>query len=171
MKNIILVGFMGTGKTETAKILARELGRKYVSIDDIIEKRENRSITDIFAACGEKYFRDLEKEIIREISLEIDQVIDAGGGAVLDSDNMKNLSENGKIICLWSDPEEIYRRVKSSGHRPLLEARDPLKRITELLEERRSFYEKADIHVDTTDMSIDDTVNKIKGILNGEKNI
>ncbi|MFH1665170.1 MAG: shikimate kinase [Candidatus Omnitrophota bacterium] len=168
MKNIVLVGFMGTGKTAVAKSLARDTGKKYVSIDDLIEKREKRPINDIFRDDGEPYFRKVEKEIILEVSRGVSQVIDAGGGAVLDSGNIDNLKSNGMIICLWADPGTIYERTHGHAHRPLLNCDDPERKIRELLDIRRPFYAKADFHIDTTDLDINGVVKKIKNIISGE---
>ena len=162
MRNIVLVGFMGTGKTVVAKALARDMGKTYVSTDDLIEAREKRAIGEIFRDNGEPYFREIEKEVIREVSGETDQVIDAGGGVVLDGENMKNLRETGIIICVWADPKTICERTQKCGHRPLLNVNDPEKRIKELLDYRRPFYEKSDFHVDTTDMEINAVVDLIK---------
>ncbi|MGB3057214.1 MAG: shikimate kinase, partial [Candidatus Omnitrophota bacterium] len=97
MKNIVLVGFMGTGKTTIAKVLARSLGKKYVNTDDLIESREKKSINDVFKDDGEAYFRKVEKEVIKEASRQADQVIDAGGGVVLDPENMENLRMTGIV--------------------------------------------------------------------------
>ncbi len=169
MHNIVIVGFMGTGKTVIAKKLSKELGKKYVSTDDIIEKREGKKITEIFQGNGEAYFRKTEKEVVKEVSRKADQVIDAGGGVVLDKENMANLKKGGVIICLWADPETILERTRSHGHRPLLNVADPLGKIKELLESRRPFYEKADFHVDTTKGKIDSVVERIKEITYGEK--
>ncbi|MBU1084685.1 MAG: shikimate kinase [Candidatus Omnitrophota bacterium] len=169
MKNIVIVGFMGTGKTTTAKILARKLGIEYISIDDIIEQKEGRSISDIFAELGEGHFRETEKRTIKEMSGGSAKVIDAGGGAVLDPDNMKELKTGGVVVCLWASPEVIYERVKNEEHRPLLKVEDPLTRIKELIEKRRPFYEKADLHIDTTDLSLEETTDKIEGMLHDEK--
>ena len=164
-KNIILVGFMGTGKTVAARALAADMGKKYVSIDELIETREKKDIKDIFSDDGEPYFRKVEKEVIKEAAKKTDQVIDAGGGVVLDSENMKNLRENGIMICLWADPQVIYERTKEHGHRPLLNARDPEKSIKGLLDYRRPFYEKADFHVDTTSLDTAAVVKRIKRIV------
>jgi shikimate kinase len=170
MKNIVLVGFMGTGKTTIAKALARSLGKKYVNTDDLIESREKRSINDIFKDDGEAYFRKVEKEIIKEARRQADQVIDAGGGVVLDPENMKNLRMTGTIICLWADPDTIRERTKKYEHRPLLNVEDPKKRITELLDHRRPFYEKADFHVDTSAGDIGSAVEAIKKIVDRKGN-
>lgn len=168
MKNIVLVGFMGTGKTILAKALADDLGMEYVSIDDLIVQREGRPIKEIFAEEGEPYFRELEKRIVKEVSDGADQVVDTGGGVVLDSENMDNLVRGGTVICLWATPEAIYERTKNHTHRPLLNVEDPLGRIKELMEYRRPFYEKAECHIDTTDFSINDIMAKIKRKVSGE---
>ena len=168
-KNIVLVGFMGTGKTAVAKALASDLGMKYVSVDDIIEKREKRSINDIFGVDGEAYFRKVEKDVVLEISVSSGQVIDPGGGVVLDEENINNLKRNGVVICLWSAPSEIYARTKKHGHRPLLNVKDPMARIKELLEYRRPFYMKADIHVETEGMNVRQVAEKIRRMLDGHE--
>ncbi|MEA3490096.1 MAG: shikimate kinase [Candidatus Omnitrophota bacterium] len=167
MKNVVLVGFMGTGKTVIARVLARELDMTYVSIDDLIEGREKRPINDIFRDDGEPYFRKVEKEVVREVSEKEGQVVDAGGGVVLDGENMENLKRNGTVVCLWAAPEKISERTKKHGHRPLLNVDDPEGCIRELLDHRRPFYEKADHHIDTTELQLTDVVERIKGILNG----
>ncbi|RKY42202.1 MAG: shikimate kinase [Candidatus Makaraimicrobium thalassicum] len=164
-KNIVLVGFMGTGKTVVSRALAGDMGKAYVSIDELIEEREKKAINDIFRDEGEPYFRRVEKEVVKEVAEKLDQVIDTGGGIVLDSENMRNLRKNGVTICLWAGPRVIYERTKGHGHRPLLNTRDPEKSIKELLDHRRSFYEKADFRVDTTDFDIAAVVERIKGII------
>ena len=162
MKNIVLVGFMGTGKTVVAKALALSMGKRYVSVDELIEEREERSIKDIFEKDGEAYFRRIEKEIVKEVSGLEDLVLDPGGGVVLDGDNMRNLKENGTVICLWAEPEVIRERTSGSSERPLLNVKDPEARIREMLDERRPFYEKADMHIDTTELTVEETVSEIK---------
>lgn len=168
MKNIIIVGFMGTGKTAVARALARELDMAYVSIDQEIESRERRPIKDIFRDNGEPYFRKVEKEIVKEISAKGAQVIDAGGGVVLDSENMENLRKGGVVVCLWATPETIHERTSRSKHRPLLNVEDPLGRIRELLGYRKPFYEKADFHVVTDGESVENVVRKVRKIIHGE---
>lgn len=169
MKNIILVGFMGTGKTTVAKALARDLKMTYVSIDELIKKREKKAINNIFRDEGESYFRKIEKEVVKEVMQKTGQVVDAGGGACLDHENMENMKKSGLVVCLWTDPTVIYERTKKCGHRPLLNVDDPGKRIQELLDHRRSFYEQADFHVDTTEFDINVITEGIKRIANEEK--
>ena len=165
MKNIVIVGFMGTGKTVIAHRLAEGMKRSYVSTDDLIEKKENRSIRAIFREEGEPYFRGVEKEVIKEVAAKDDQVIDAGGGVVLDSENVDTLKKTGIMVCLWAEPKTIYERTREYGHRPLLNVEDPEKKIKELLDYRRPFYEKADHHIDTTELNVDEIVSRIRKIV------
>ncbi len=167
MKNITLVGFMGTGKTSTAKVLARYTDRAYVSTDEMIENREKRAITDIFKESGEPYFRKVEKEVVTELGGKEGLVIDAGGGVVLDGANMASLKANGIVVCLWASPETIHERTKRHNDRPLLNVADPVNKIKELLETRRSYYEKADLHVETDGLEPKEVAERIKKIVNG----
>ena len=165
MKNIVLVGFMGTGKTAVAKRLAHELKMKYIATDDIIEKREKKPVNDIFANDGEPYFRKVEKEVVENVSSMSGVVVATGGGVVLDNENMENLRKNGVVISLNATPEEILERTKSYAHRPLLNVPDPLGKIKELLKERAPYYEKADYQVDTSGKALKGIVEEVKGII------
>ena len=153
MKNIVLVGFMGTGKTTIAKALAKKLGMKYISTDRLIEEKERSTIHEIFSKKGEKYFREAEKSIIKDVSRMENIVLDAGGGAVIDPENVRRFKEKGIVISLWAEPEEILERTKKYTHRPLLDVGDPLARIKELLLARKPFYDRADYHVNTSGVS------------------
>ena len=165
MKNIVLVGFMGTGKTRIAKKVSESLGMKYISTDNMIEEKEKTSISDIFSEKGEGYFRKLEKEVIKDVSNMENIVIDAGGGVVIDPENVKNLKEKGIVICLWADPEVVLERTKKYTHRPLLNVSDPLEKIKELLEVRKPFYERADYHINTSKMSLEDVLGEVERII------
>lgn len=149
MKNIVLTGFMGTGKTEVGRLLARRLGYKFIDADSIIEEEQKMPITEIFKRFGEPYFRDIESEVIKRLSEMEKVIISTGGGVVLREENMNNLRKKGIIICLMASPETIYERTKDDTSRPLLQVKDPLQRIRELLNFRRPYYEKADIMIDT----------------------
>ena len=129
MKNIVLVGFMGTGKSVVGKRLAVKLKRDFVELDELIEKKENMPIKDIFEKKGEPYFRQVEKEVVKEASQRKNIVISAGGGAIIDEENFKNLKNSGTIICLKASPETILRRTKDLKTRPLLNVSDPKKQI------------------------------------------
>jgi shikimate kinase len=149
MKNIVLTGFMGTGKTEVGRELARVLGWKLIDVDDEIVNAQNMSINEIFSRLGEPAFRQMETEMIRKVSRRKNVIISTGGGAVMRQENMDILREKGVIICLDATPETIFRRTSSNSKRPLLQVEGPLRRIRELLELRRPFYQKADITIDT----------------------
>ena len=164
MSNIVLVGFMGTGKTAVAKLLAQNTGMVYVSTDDLIEEKEKTTISNIFSKKGEEYFREIEKEVIHQVSEDNNQVIDAGGGVVINSENMAELRKNGVIVCLWASVETIYARTKKKSHRPLLKVEDPVSRIKELMDKRRQFYEKADYHIETSNLSLEETVEAVKNV-------
>jgi len=161
-KNIVLFGFMGTGKTSVAKALAKDLKMRFVEMDAVIEEREAMKISDIFAKKGEPYFRALEKDLVKELAKEINMVISTGGGVVLDEDNIKEFKKNGMLFCLTAPPEIIYERVKNEKHRPLLAVADPLSKIKELLAARRPFYEKIKKQIDTTNKTVEEITEEIK---------
>ncbi len=152
--NLILIGFMGTGKTSLGKLLANRLGRGFVDLDQKIERDAGMSIPKIFELHGEKYFRELEKKAVREVSERKNLVIATGGGTVKDAENVRLLKNSGVIICLTTEPEEIFRRTERRGERPLLDKNDQrLETIKKLLAEREIFYSQADYTIDTTNWS------------------
>lgn len=161
MQDIYLVGFMGTGKTAVGRYLAKSLGLELVDIDDLIVKKEGRSISDIFAQSDEPYFRKAEKEVLKEVAAKTRQVVDCGGGIVIDPENIMIMKQSGRLICLSARPEVILERTKRHSHRPLLNVADPLAKIKELLEARKPYYEKADFTVDTSDLTIQQVAEKI----------
>jgi shikimate kinase len=166
MKNIVLTGFMGTGKTEVGRILSRKLGYALVDADTEIEKEQGMTITEIFKQYGEPKFREIESNVIKRLSETKNAVISTGGGAVLRQENMDNLGKNGVIVCLTASPETILKRTGNNNDRPLLQVENPLQKIKELLEFRRPYYEKADIMIDTEGKSplevADEIIEKIK---------
>ena len=161
MKNIVLVGFMGTGKTTIATQLANRLNMRYVSTDGLIEKREKRTINEIFTKSGEDYFRDVESDVIREVSGMEGLVVDTGGGVVTREENLTNLKSTGVVVCLTADEETIMERTKKYKHRPLLNVEDPKLKIRTLLAKRAPFYAKADHCIDTGKLTIRQVVEKI----------
>ncbi len=124
--NIVLTGFMGTGKSIVAKKLAQKLGMGYVDTDKIIEDREGREIRKIFEEKGEDYFREIETKIIKQVSSLNNYVIATGGGVVLKEENIKALRKKGVIIYLSANPEIILKRTDKNEERPLLlNCKDP----------------------------------------------
>ncbi len=140
--NLVLTGFMGTGKTTVGYQLAQKLGMEFVDTDEMIESRHG-PISRIFAERGEGEFRAIEREVARELGAKTGLVIATGGRMILDPENFKSLSRNGRIFCLVATPEEIHHRVMSDEtrrDRPLLQVEDPRERIIELLSERQGEY-------------------------------
>ncbi|HPN87861.1 MAG TPA: shikimate kinase [Candidatus Omnitrophota bacterium] len=147
--NIAIIGFMGAGKSLISKLLAQLLNRKRISLDDLIEQKEGRAISDIFKDFGEPYFRKIESQIVEEISQQKNLIIDCGGGVVINPENIENLKKKGVLVYLSASPEIIYKRIKQETHRPLLQTDNPQEKIKELLNARQSFYQKADFTIDT----------------------
>lgn len=149
MKNIVLTGFMGTGKTAVGKKLSRILNRELVDVDTEIEKSQKMTINEIFKNFGEPRFREIETEMIKKLSGKKNIIISTGGGAVLKQENVDILREKGVIVCLMATPETILKRTSHNSDRPLLQVEDPYGKIKELLNFRKPFYEKADIMIET----------------------
>ncbi len=162
--NIVLVGFMGTGKTSVGRRLAAQLRMRYVDTDDIIERDSGRRISNIFSEDGESAFRDLESEAVCKASKLYNYVIATGGGAVLRETNMEALKQNGIIFCLTATPDEIYRRVRHQSHRPLLQTPEPLAKIRSMLAERKPYYAEADYMVRTTGRPFREIIGYIKKV-------
>lgn len=153
--NVILTGFMGTGKTSLGKLLATKLGRPFIDIDKKIEYETQMSIPKIFEQYGEAHFRELEKKAVKELSQRRGLVIATGGGTIKDEENIRLLKNSGVMICLTTEPEEILNRTARRGERPVLDGGgdERLETIKRLLAERKQYYDRADYHVDTTEWS------------------
>jgi shikimate kinase len=171
---VILTGFMATGKSTVARLLARRLGWRLIDCDAEISARAGKPIQQIFRDCGEASFRAIERGLIGEITSDLrccaqcgrrrPAVIATGGGAIVDPQNYAALRECGVIVCLSARPAVIARRVANSiKARPMLaEGRTPLKqRITELMEKRRETYERATFSIDTSDRTAEQVVDAI----------
>lgn len=164
--NIILTGFMATGKSEVGKELARLLKMEFIDTDDLIEKKVGMKISEIFAKKGEKHFRDLESAIAKQVSSWDKYVIATGGGIVLRQENIKALKKNGKIINLKTSVEKILQRASKNSARPLLNVKDKKLEIKKLLVKRKPYYKKCDFVVDTTETTPEDAAKKIVKMLN-----
>ena len=151
-RNIVLTGFMGTGKTTVGRLLAEQLGYEFVDTDLVIEQRHGK-IADVFRTLGEAAFRRIERELAAELSDRVRLVISTGGRMMLDPQNVASLSRNGRVFCLVATPDEIFDRVTndpSRVERPLLSVPDPRQRIVELLAERSPDYRRfAQLTTDT----------------------
>ena len=160
-KNIYLVGFMGAGKTTVGAVLADKVGFNCVDPDQVLEDNAGTTITAIFSEYGEDYFRDLETKTLKAISTGEGQVIATGGGAVIKDDNWEIMKDSGVSVYLKAPVEVLYDRIKDSTHRPLLQVENPLQRARELLDERESLYQKADMIIDTEEMSVTEVADQI----------
>ncbi|WP_297890063.1 shikimate kinase [Sulfurihydrogenibium sp.] len=138
MKNIYLVGFMGSGKSTVGKILAEKTGRKFIDIDKLIEEKEGRKIKDIFEKEGESHFRQLEKKQLEELLNTENYVISTGGGLGANPENMQKMKENGIVVWLDITLNTVLERCKNDEDRPLL--KQPIEKIKQLFEERKKVY-------------------------------
>lgn len=169
--NVILIGFMGTGKTAIGKRLAQALGKQFIDTDKEIEKVTGMTISQIFNRHGEVRFRSEEKLAVKKACSANNAVIATGGGAVIDDDNIKIMKACGRIICLTARPEVIQARIKRKDNRPLLQRDKSIERITELLRDREVHYRKvAEEFFDTSDEEHEQVVDRILSYLRSEKN-
>jgi shikimate kinase len=161
--SIALIGFMATGKTEVAKVLAQKSNKTLIDLDAIIIKHAGKPIMDIFRQDGEIRFRELEIEAVREVGDTKNAVIACGGGTVLNKINVDRLKKECVIICLMASPAVILKRVAGDqSNRPLLNTANQAKEIKALLKKRRPFYQQAaDITIDTSRQNINAITNKI----------
>ena len=162
MSNVILVGFMGTGKSAVGRLLSRRLKRPFVDLDERIAREAKRPIPEIFASEGETGFRKRESEAVEWASGLKNHVVATGGGVMLDEANVARLKKSGLLICLSARPDIIIQRTLSAlPSRPLLNGPDPKAKVEELLELRSPFYALADRAVDTSDRSIEQVAEQV----------
>lgn len=163
MKNIYLVGFMGSGKSTVGKLLANKLSLTFIDVDKLIEKKENRSIREIFEKDGEQYFRNLEKIEINNLSKNNGYVVSTGGGLGADLDNMKVMKETGNVVWLDVSLNTILERCKNDENRPLLKL--PLNDLRKLYEDRKKVYRLANIRINadkkTPNEIVEEIINKL----------
>lgn len=172
MPNIILTGFMGTGKSTVGRILSRTLGMKFIDMDDLIEKEAGMPVKEIFARFGEPHFRELEAGVVKKLvsgALGRGLIISTGGGAVLNSSNRALLRGWGVVICLKATVDEILERVGDRTDRPLLARPDRKQAIIDLLKQREASYRDCDYEVDTTAMDVDEVSSVIMKLLEDRK--
>ena len=147
--NIILIGYMGCGKTTVGKNLAKMLEYEFVDTDEAIEHQQGRTISDIFATDGENAFRNMETEYLKNLIKEKSdrQVLSTGGGMAIREENQKLLKQLGLVVYLRAKPQTVYERVKGDTRRPLLQCDDPLAKIKKMLEERGPVYTDTAHHI------------------------
>jgi shikimate kinase len=168
--NIVLIGYRGSGKSTVGRRLAVRLKLKFVDIDDLIEERQGVPISDIVKSHGWGHFRKLERSAIEEISKEDHLIIAPGGGAVLDSDNVKALRKNGVIIWLKADKQTLLKRLsqdpETGTRRPTLTGKGTSEELREVMSLREPIYEKvSDIQIDTSMVGVETVVENVLTVL------
>ncbi len=161
---IVLVGFMGAGKSSVGRILARRLGRCFVETDDMITAREGRTIPEIFADKGEAHFRRLEEDAVGLLALKTGDIIATGGGLPCLEGRPAALRSLGTVIWLSGDFDTLYERAQRSGERPMLAGRSR-EEAERLYRAREPFYRQADLTVDTTALGPDQVAAQILSAL------
>lgn len=161
IRNVALVGFMGTGKSSVGHSLASVLNFRMVDTDQMIEEQTGRRISDIFATDGEARFREYEREVIADLARHTRLVIATGGGAAANAESLASLRSHALLACLWASPETIWQRVRYQSHRPLLQDPDPQAKIRRLLAEREPFYRQADVLVNTELRSVKEVAAQV----------
>lgn len=164
MTNVVLIGFMGTGKSSTGEMLASRLGCAFLDLDRYIERQEGQTVSEIFADKGEEHFRCLERRAVRDITARQNLVLATGGGTVKDEENRRILQAWGVMVCLMAKAEVILARTSRRGERPVLdtmEQGDRRQAIEQLLRSRAGVYDKADYFVDTSELSPLQVVDEI----------
>lgn len=161
IRNLVLAGFMGCGKSSVGRLAAEQLRFRFVDTDALIEARVHKTIPEIFAQEGEPAFRELERQVVAELDGDEKMVISTGGGLIIDPVNLASLKEHGLVVCLWASPETLFERVCRTSHRPLLQDPDPLAKIRRLLAEREPFYRQADVLVGSDHRSIGEVAAQV----------
>ena len=154
LRNVILVGFMGTGKSTVGKLVARTLGFRFVDTDEMIVRKAGKRIPAIFEEVGEEGFRRIESGVLEDLVHEDGLVVSTGGGIVCGPGNIERMHQFGRVVWLTASEETIWRRVSRNRSRPLLDNENPRETIHRLLEARREMYEKAShLTVGTDDLT------------------
>lgn len=161
-KNIMLIGFMGAGKTTVSRELSKMTGKKELDMDAYIVDREGMSIADMFDKYGEEYFRKKETESLVEIMDMEDLIVSCGGGVVVKDENVEHMKKGGVIVLLTATPETTLERVKNSTDRPILNGNMNIQFITNLMNKRKDRYlSVADIIVETDNKKVSDICKEI----------
>lgn len=158
--NVVLVGFMGAGKSICGRVLARRLGRCFVETDDMIVARDGRAIPRIFREDGEERFRQLEADVLESLALKTGEVIATGGGLPCHEGRMDALRSLGTVVWLDGDIKELHERALRTGDRPMLEGRSPAD-VETLYRSRTPYYRQAHLTIDTTGLGVDEVVGRI----------
>ncbi|MFQ5813977.1 MAG: shikimate kinase, partial [Anaerolineae bacterium] len=163
--NIVITGFMGTGKSKVGLEVARRLGRDFVDMDALIEERAGMTIPEMFAQRGEGFFRQQERQLCQGLAKRRGLVIATGGGALIPEENRQALATSGLLVCLTCDVGEILRRLAEVEDRPLLDVADRREHIETLLAERREAYSRIPHQIDTTGLTVEEVAERVIRLL------
>lgn len=161
IRNLALIGFMGTGKSSVGRSVAELLHYTFLDTDELIVTRAGKSITDIFAQQGEAAFRELERQVVEELAGRTHCVVATGGGVPANPANLASLKMHALVVCLWASPEKIWENVRGQSHRPLVNVTDPQAGIRTLLAVREPFYRQADVLVNTELRSVREVAQQV----------
>lgn len=161
IRNLALIGFMGTGKSTVGLGVANLLDFDFVDTDRLVETRAGKTIAAIFAQDGEAAFREIERQVVEDLAHRDRTVIATGGGLGANPDHLASLKRHALVVCLWTTAEVIWERVRHQSHRPLLQVSDPQARIRELLAQREPFYRQADVLVNTGPRLLRDVIQHV----------
>ena len=156
---------MAVGKSAIGRTLAKKLRRRFVDLDRVIERAEGRKVREIFEHKGEAYFRQLEKQALAEVLEKNNQIIATGGGVILDDQNLQILREKALLIGLSAEMDVLLARAGDATKRPLLQGNNRRERIEDLLRQRAARYAQAHVTIDTSNLTVDQVVKKIMGML------
>lgn len=160
--NLVLIGFMGVGKTSVGKGLARRLEWPFIDTDSLIEAAYSMPVAMIFAKHGETSFRATEKRVVEDVAKRRRSVIATGGGVVLDRENVDRLKKQGILIHLTLSPENIFHRIGHQKERPLLETENPRLTLETLFQSREQLYRTySDVTIDRNGLGVDETVERV----------
>ena len=160
--SIVLIGFMGAGKSSAGKLLARKTGLPLFDTDQIVSTRFGLPVTEIFVQLGEEEFRNAETEALQQLSSDAPAIVVTGGGIVLRPENVKKLRELGRVVSLEADEDTLFRRISRRATRPLLQTENPRATLVELLKVRAPLYRgAADIRLDTSRLTHDEVADAI----------
>ncbi len=164
--NIMLIGFMGVGKSSISNCLRKKTGMKEIDMDAVISKEAEMPITEIFEKFGEEHFRELETSLLERLQEKTGCIISCGGGTVLRKHNVELMKKQGRIVLLTAEPETIYERVKNNNSRPVLNGNMNVEYIRDLMAKRQEAYDSAaDIRISTDGKSLDQIANEIVSAL------
>jgi len=164
-RNVVLTGFMATGKSSVGRRLAVRLGYEFLDLDPLIEAKAGMPIPQIFTTQGEAIFRELEARMVEQAATRTGCVIATGGGAIVDPRNLEILKRSGVVIALTASPDVILSRIGGGDDRPMLRGGEKRERIRLLLKERALAYARADLIVDTSDRTMDEVVDHLVSLL------